>query len=77
MSFPSFQSNSKKNSSLLFNVESNKFLLALSSWVPSIGVFVVGVGVVVAGGVIVVVVGVAVVAAEGSSCYYTLANQQN
>ncbi len=74
---------------MLFNVESGKFLLALSSWASfvsvvnvSVVVVVVGVSVVVVGGVISVVgVGaisvVAIGAARGNLSCYTSTNQQS
>ncbi len=77
-----------ENSSLLLNVESDKILLTLSSWVPSIVVSIAGVGVAAMGGVDAVVAGVVVVGVvvrdsvvvtttKGSLCYYTSANQQS
>jgi O-antigen/teichoic acid export membrane protein len=63
MFIPSFQFNSKKNYSLLFNVEINIFFLALSFLIAS-GV-ADGVATSVAGGGVVV---------GGSLCYYTSPN---
>jgi hypothetical protein len=68
------QSNSRKNYSLLLNVESSRFLLALSSLVffASVASGVVVVVASVVGGVV-----SGVVATGGSLCYYTFANQQS
>jgi len=70
--FLSLQSNSRKNYSLLLNVESSRFLLALNSLVFFGGVT----SGVVGGGVVNGVVN-GVVATGGSLCYYTSANQQS